>query len=291
MIAKEFIIIFISLSILSLEVAAQEYQSKETKKKSILERSISLIEGKSKKDVSDKKERKSDECDKVNKLKKSKVENTDSTQFYKHLADSLLQVLNDRHLFIEYMKRKEMEDSLKVINLENNEKELLLLISEKDIIIEDLKANVSSVDTSIVKLANRWLFEQYDGDAVNDQITFFDNVCSSELKKKYYVVRELLSIYEECYREFQMILNDAQNDRDRIQPFSFVCEDYRNRYIDRIKNMPYYKKYHEDSAEWCIVYLSESIDKVLEIIGNHSENNFADFSLLIDEEFLQQGVK
>ena len=47
--------------------------------------------------------------------------------------------------------------------------------------------------------------------------------------------------------------------------------------------MMYYWKYYKE--EWNIRYLNEQIDKAVQIINNHKDGKFADFSSLIDPNF------
>lgn len=233
------------------------------------------------------KEKKGDEV-KSEKFKKTKVEKADSTLHYKHLSDSLLQVLEDRNRVIESLKKELETEVAKTVESTGKERELMILISGMEKEIGELKAKESSIDTNIVRLANRWLFEKFDKVAVKEAIELFDKVCDGEWKNKYYVVRDLLSIYEESYGEFQQILREAQNDSDRTETLGFVCDDYKNKYKQRIESMSYYIKYHSVDADWCIVYLSNKIDEALKLLGKHSESNTVDFSSIIDNEFFLQ---
>lgn len=105
-----------------------------------------------------------------------------------------------------------------------------------------LKSNIGFVDTCMVKLANRWLYEPFDKADVDEAISYFDRIYSSRLKEDLSIVQELLYSYERSYREFQSILRQAQSDIDRESPF--VCEEYKNKYIRMIESMPYYLKYY-----------------------------------------------
>ena len=55
------------------------------------------------------------------------------------------------------------------------------------------------------------------------------------------------------------------------------------KYKRKIENMMYYWKYYKE--EWNIRYLNEQIDKAVQIINNHKDGKFADFSSLIDPNF------
>lgn len=180
------------------------------------------------------------------------------------------------------LKDKIKSDSVKYIRLNDS---LLAIINagEKEIkrLETELENEKGFVDTCMVKLANRWLYEKFDKENVEDAIKYFDRIYSSKLKSELSIVQILLREYEKSYKEFQSILREAQNDGDRIS--IFAVEDYKNKYKQKIENMPYYKKYYDKS--WTIRYLDEQIKKALETLGNHTKDKHADFDYLIDKDF------
>lgn len=220
------------------------------------------------------------------KSNKDKIENVDSIKF---VADSLHRELVRRDSalrvntrLIDSIKTNAKQDSLRMTVAASRQRDSLLnVIRLKDSEITTLKANTGFVDTCMVKLANRWLYEQFDKTDVDDAIKYFDRIYSSKLKEEMSIVQDLLRNYERSYREFQSIMKDAQSDIDRENPFA--CEEYRNKYKRKIENMMYYWKYYKE--EWNIRYLNEQIDKALQIINKHADGKFADFSTLIDPNF------
>lgn len=202
------------------------------------------------------------------------------------IVDSLHKVLSNRDStisanmkLIDSIYRKNESDSLRMVAAAKSQKDSLYgIIREKDKEIIVLKSNIGFVDTCMVKLANRWLYEPFDKADVDEAISYFDRIYSSRLKEDMSIVQELLYSYERSYREFQSILRQAQSDIDRESPF--VCEEYKNKYIRMIESMPYYLKYY--NADWNIRYLNGQIKDALERLNNHSDTNPADFSSLID---------
>lgn len=162
--------------------------------------------------------------------------------------------------------------------LKFREDSLMDVLSAKDKEIEQLQSNIGFVDTCLVKLANRWLYEKFDKESVEEAIGYFDRIYSSRLKGDLSIVQTLLRDYESAYREFQSILKEAQSDMGRRSPFG--VEKYKKKYSDRIKSMPYYVKFYDSS--WNIRYLNELIAKALGILDAHSDKEIADFSQLID---------
>jgi hypothetical protein len=183
----------------------------------------------------------------------------------------------------ESVADKKSEQGLDTLVVSGNQVDSLLnVIRQKDLEIAKLKANVAFVDTCMVRLANRWLFQKYDKSDVDDAIKYFDRIYSSKLKEDMSIVQELLSNYERSYKEFQKVLKEAQNDIDRENPFAY--NEYKNKYIKKIENMSYYKKYYKSG--WNIRYLNGQIDEALGILKKHSKDKKADFKSLIDVDFL-----
>lgn len=220
------------------------------------------------------------------KSNKDRIENVDSIKL---VADSLHRELvrkdsasraNTR--LIDSIRTNAKQDLLRLTVAANRQRDSLLnVIRLKDREITTLKANTGFVDTCMVRLANRWLYEKFDKTDVDEAIKYFDKIYSSKLKQEMSIVQELLRNYERSYREFQSIMKEAQSDIDRESPFT--CEQYRDKYKRKIENMMYYWKYYKE--EWNIRYLNEQIDKALQIINNHKDGKFADFSSLIDSNF------
>lgn len=175
-------------------------------------------------------------------------------------------------------------DSFKSLNLKHV-KELdsfRLKVEKQDEEIKALKSEQGFLDTCMVRLANRWLFEKYDKVETERAISYFDKVYSSKLKDKYSIVQELLRNYESSYREFQTILKEAQNDRDRTNKFA-DDKSYRLKYENKIKSMFYYKTYY--NSDWNIRYLNGEIKRAINVLKKHTKDYPADFDSLIDRDF------
>ncbi|MDE6985783.1 MAG: hypothetical protein K2P55_02310 [Bacteroides acidifaciens] len=216
------------------------------------------------------------------KSNKERIENVDSIKL---VADSLHRELVRRDSVLRV--NINLIDSIRsnafrlTVSANRQRDSLLNIIRLKDREITTLKANTGFVDTCMVKLANRWLYERFDKADIDEAIKYFDRIYSSKLKEEMSIVQELLRNYERSYREFQSIMKEAQSDIDRESPFA--CEQYRDKYKRKIENMMYYWKYYKE--EWNIRYLNEQMDKAIQIINNHKDGKFADFSTLIDPNF------
>ena len=151
-------------------------------------------------------------------------------------------------------------------------------IETRDNEILRIQSNIGFVDTCMVKLANRWLYEKFDKESVDEAITYFDKIYNNELKNELSIVQKLLRDYEPAYREFQSILKQAQDDIERTSPFG--VDEYKEKYIRRIQTMSYYLQYYE--GDWNIRYLNDKIKEALDRLQTHSDKKPADFNSLLD---------
>lgn len=151
-------------------------------------------------------------------------------------------------------------------------------IEIRDKKILQFKSDIGFVDTCMVKLANRWLYEKFDKTSVDEAITYFDRIYDNRLKSELSIVQKLLKDYEFAYKDFQSILRQAQNDIERTSPFG--VDDYKEKYIRRIQTMPYYIHYYE--SNWNIRYLNDRIKEAIDRLQIHSDKKPADFSSLLD---------
>lgn len=211
----------------------------------------------------------------------------DSLKTQLSLQDSLVNEINEKgrtidslqHAIIGHVERTQ-KSTVVLDSLQNQ-------IAVKDKEILSLRADIGFVDTCMVKLANRWLYERYDKKDVEEAIAYFDRIYSRKLKQDLSIVQTLLRDYEGAYKEFQTILKQAQADLDRTSPFA--VEDYKKRYLDRLKTMSYYRKYFK--SEWNIRYLNEQIQNSIDRLQKHSEKNTTDFEDMIDGLFLDNDAK
>ena len=185
-------------------------------------------------------------------------------------------------LLVDSLRQKHQADSLKMaMGISRERDSLLTEIKRKDEMIAQYEAKMNYVDTCLLKFANRELYERFDREAVNDAISYVDRIYSSGFRQEYSIVQELLRAYERSYEDFQQILRQAKDDPERTSPFA--VERYKDRYIQKIKGMEYYKRYY--GGDWNIRYLNGQIDDALEMLENHSGKKHADFSPLIDPNF------
>lgn len=206
-------------------------------------------------------------------------ENVDSLQL---LVDSLRNVISMNDSIkavtlsvVEDLKEAIKTDSVRVGTVLDS---LQTEIAERDAEIMDFQQYAGFLDTCMVKLANRWLFEKFDKEAVDEAISYFDWMYSSQMKSDLSIVQRLLKDYEKSYKEFQSILKEAQSDIERESPFA--VDGYKKRYLDRLAGMGYYKQYY--NSDWSIRYLDKQISDAIEILENHSDTKPADFTSLID---------
>ena len=224
------------------------------------------------------------------KSKRTQIHNADSIGY---ILDSLNKIImykdsiaNDYLMVIATLKESINSDSVMINDILHDNDSLANVIISKDKEIKRLETELGNeknyVDTCVVKLANRWLFQRFRKRNVDEVISYFERINSSKLRDDYLIVHTLLKEYEKSYMEFQSILREAQNDEDREIGLTKTVGDFKARYKQRIESMPYYKKYYK--KDWTIKYLDEQIDKVLEMLNNHTKDKPVDFEPLIDKE-------
>ena len=110
------------------------------------------------------------------KSNKDKIENVDSIKL---VADSLHRMLLHRDSIIGVNKKvidslrlNSKRDSLRLTVAANQQRDSLIkVIRSKEREITTLQSNAGFVDTCMVKLANRWLYEPFNKKDVDDAIT------------------------------------------------------------------------------------------------------------------------
>ena len=86
--------------------------------------------------------------------------------------------------------------------------------------------------------------------------------------------------YEYCNNEIHSILDKAQNDPDRAGN-PFMANEYKDKYINHLKNSRYYRNYMEKKVEYSIEYLDGIVNEALNLLSQHSSQNIIDLSKLL----------
>lgn len=224
-----------------------------------------------------------------NKNKMVSVVANDSVDYFRMTIDSLQRdillkdsIALEKSKLIVILQDNIREDSIRINEIKTLNDSLLREIDIQDNRIKVLESRNDFVDTCMVKLANRWLYERFSRKDVEDAIAYFDRIYSTQLKEELSIVQELLKNYESSYMEFQSILRGAQNDSERTNPFA--VDNYKEKYKQLVKEMYYFKKYYDTG--WTIIYLDEQIQKALDVLETHSKDKPADFDFLIDKDIM-----
>lgn len=225
------------------------------------------------------------------KSKRTQIHNADSIGY---ILDSLNKIImykdsiaNDYLMVMTTLKENINSDSVKISDIlhKNDSLANVIILQDKEIksLETELENEKTFVETWMGRWANRWcLYKKYDKENVDDAIKYLDRIYSGKPQGDHSIVHSLLKEYEKSYEEFQSILKEAQNDEYRTIPLTKTAEDFKIKYKQRIESMPYYKKYYK--KDWTIKYLDEQIDKVLEMLNNHTKDKPVDFESLIDKE-------
>lgn len=163
------------------------------------------------------------------------------------------------------------QDSLSALRAALKAKE-----DEYNKLVEDLDfANIC-----LMSLAYRRCGDPYDKEKVDAAIGYFARLHKDETKKKYEGLRKALMEYEYCNNEIHSILDKAQNDPDRAGN-PFMANEYKDKYINQLKNSRYYRNYMEKKVEYSIEYLDGIVNEALNLLSQHSSQNIIDLSKLL----------
>lgn len=145
------------------------------------------------------------------------------------------------------------------------------------------------IEKCICRFANGQLALKYDEDNVNRAICYMDSIKDKSLIDRYKnnaKVDKLLLRYAKDYEEFIGVISEAQKDIYRTNPL--FQESYRDTFINRLKNLSYYKDYRSPDKnkwkDWGIPYLNGEIDKAIMLLERHSFDSDAPF--IVDFSYL-----
>lgn len=130
------------------------------------------------------------------------------------------------------------------------------------------------------------LCQPYKENYIKQAIENYNGLKSATLREQYAWMVPLLQGYGSYYKEFMAVIRAAQNDplRNSVEG----KEEYKMRYITRIEQMPYYKKYYNKKGVGIpgIPYLEEQIHNAMSLLnihnpGTRSKSFTVDFSYLL----------
>lgn len=150
---------------------------------------------------------------------------------------------------------------------------------EKDSLVSKLAQNLCFADSIMVRYAYGLCYEEFDRANIEEAEQIISRLYQSELKAE--MDKELLVLlknYEAHYNTLLGILTMAQN--DSIRESSVFVDDFKTKYINKIKEMTYYKKHYKQL--WSIVYLDELIDELIKVLESHTREAKVDFTKYIN---------
>ena len=163
------------------------------------------------------------------------------------------------------------QDSLSILKAALKAKE-----DEYNKLLEDL----DFADQCMMALAYRRCIEPYDKNSVDTALEYFGKLHKKETKEEMEGLRKALLDYEYCNNEIHSILDKAQNDPDRAGN-PFMANEYKDKYINQLKNSRYYRNYMEKKVEYSIEYLDGIVNEALNLLSQHSSQNIIDLSKLL----------
>lgn len=170
-------------------------------------------------------------------------------------------------------------DSLKIAQQKDSIDILNRSLSTKDSLLMKMSQDLCFADSCMVKYAYGLCYEEFDRANIKEAEQIILRLHQPELKAE--MEKELLGLlknYETYYNSLLGILTTAQNDSYRES--SVFIDDFKTKYIDKIKGTEYYKKHYKQF--WSIAYLDNLIDQLINEIEAHTRENKVDFSKYIN---------
>lgn len=199
----------------------------------------------------------------------------DSLERLVALKDSLIQSLYEMPDTVTVYGN----DSLKIAQQQDSINLLTRRLVEKDSLLVKQAQELCFADSCMVKYAYGLCYEEFDRANIEEAEQIILRLYQPELKAE--MEKELLVLlknYETYYNSLLSILTAAQNDSYRES--SVFIDEFKTKYIDKIKGTEYYKKHYKQF--WSIAYLDELIDRLIKEIEDHTRENKVDFSKYIN---------
>ena len=193
-------------------------------------------------------------------------------------ATDTLKGSNAAALSEEAVKIQQLNES--IIAYQDSLSALRAALKAKEDEYNKLVEDLDFADQCLRALAYNRCIDPFDKEDVETAIGFFDRLHKEETKKEYEGLRKALMEYEYCNNEIHSILDKAQNDPDRAGN-PFLANEYKDKYINQLKNSRYYRNYMEKKVEYSIEYLDGIVNEALNLLSQHSSQNIIDLSKLL----------
>ena len=193
-------------------------------------------------------------------------------------ATDTLKGSNAAALSEEAVKIQQLNES--IIAYQDSLSALRAALKAKEDEYNKLVEDLDFADQCLMALAYNRCIDPFDKEDVETAIGFFDRLHKEETKKEYEGLRKALMEYEYCNNEIHSILDKAQNDPDRAGN-PFLANEYKDKYINQLKNSRYYRNYMEKKVEYSLEYLDGIVNEALNLLSQHSSQNIIDLSKLL----------
>jgi len=152
---------------------------------------------------------------------------------------------------------------------------------EKGKASEDFTKNhLLFADSCILKYANAQLYFKYDPKRVSRALNAMNRIVNKDMKDKV-IFENLLKEYKNYYNELKTIVNSAQNNPDRTNPFN--GQKFLASFKNQVENTAYCRSCYKKGIS--IPYLNEVVDSIMKQIAKAKPNDgiYCDFSTIIEK--------
>ena len=134
-------------------------------------------------------------------------------------------------------------------------------------------------DTCILKYANAQLYFKYDEKRINNALSALNHIYNKDMKEKQ-IFENLLKGYHGYITEIKTLVNKAQNNPDRTNPFN--GQQYISALKTSIENLSYYRMHYKKPIN--IPFLNDVIGNLLKQLSKAKPDDgiYADFLQIIE---------
>jgi len=197
----------------------------------------------------------------------------------RNVIGALQDTINIKNGLISSLLQEEENNKARIHDTDSINKELLSQVENNHSMYELAKKQIQYADTCILKYANAQLYFKYDEKRIKNALSALSHISNKDMKEKQ-TFENLLNGYSGYFTEIKTLVNNAQNNPDRTNPFN--GQQYISALKTSVENLTYYRSYYKKPMN--IPFLNEVIGNLLKQLSKAKPDDgiYADFSQIIE---------
>lgn len=197
----------------------------------------------------------------------------------RNLVGALQDTIKARNGVISSLQNEVKNIESQIHDSDSINKELLKQVENSLTMNKVAQKQIQYADTCILKYANAQLYFKYDEKRINNALSTLNHIFNKDIKEKQ-TFENLLKGYYGYITEIKTLVNNAQNNPDRTNPFN------GQRYISALKtsieHLSYYRSLYKKPMS--IPFLNDVIGTLLKQLSKAKPDDgiYADFSQIIE---------